>query len=117
MPSTEPLKNPGGRPRKYSTADEAAAANRRQNRGYYHNPSRLVGLAGPVDFVAYEHLPTSDIPSYTLPAIGLRTSPDIPIPPDRDIVEDCEEELEPEAYLTQDNLALEIAFVTNTSPQ
>ena len=28
---------------------------------------------------------------------------DIPIPPDRDIAEDCEEELEPEAYLTQDN--------------
>ena len=103
MPSTEPLKKPGGRPRKYSTADEAAAAKRRQNRGYYHNPSRPVGLAGPVDFVAYEPLPTSDIPSYTLPAIGLRTSPDIPIPPDRDIVEDCEEELEAEAYLTQDN--------------
>ena len=103
MPSTEPLKKPGGRPRKYSTADEAVAAKRRQSRGYYHNPSRPVGLAGPFDFDAYEPLPTSDIPSDTLPAIGLRTSLHIPIPRDRDIAEDCEEELEPEAFLTQNN--------------
>ena len=118
MPSTETLKKLCGRPRKYSTADEAAAAKRRQNRGYYHNPSRPVGLAGPADFVAYEPLPTSDIPSYTLRAIGLRTSPDIPIPPDRDIVEDCEEELEPEAYLTQHNpLELQLQIPYTRSPK
>ena len=85
------------RPPKYSTADEAAATKRWQSRGYYHNISHPVGLAGPVDFVAYEPLPTSDIPS-DMPAIGLRTSLHIQNPPDRDIAEDCEEELEPEAY-------------------
>ena len=118
MPSTEPLKKPGGRPRKYSTADEAVAAKRRQSRGYYHNPLRPVGLAGPFDFDAYEPLPTCDIPSDTLPAIGLRTSLHIPIPRDRDIAEDCEEELEPEAFLTRTTpLELQLQIPCMRSPK
>lgn len=95
------MKKSGGRPRKYSTAEEAAAAKRRQNWGYYHNLSHSAVPSGLADFITYEPPLPSDVPTYTRPSIGLRTSPDIPIPPENNIVDDLEGELEPAPYPPQ----------------
>jgi hypothetical protein len=75
-----PPKKAGGRPRKYSTAEEARRANlegnRRRRRLQQSQPM------GPADFIAYEPQLHADIPAETPLETGLRISRDIRIPPD-----------------------------------
>ena len=80
-----PPKKLGGRPRKYSTAEEARRANlegNRRRRQQQHQPVR------PVDFIAFEPQLQADIPAETPLETGLRTSRDIPIPLDPNAQQD-----------------------------
>ncbi|KFZ15728.1 hypothetical protein V502_05438 [Pseudogymnoascus sp. VKM F-4520 (FW-2644)] len=79
-----PSKNAGGRPKKYTTAEEARRAHldRKKRRRHQHTAP-----PGPVDFIAYEPTLSSDIPVDTSPQLGLRISPNIRIPPEHDVQE------------------------------
>jgi hypothetical protein len=74
-----PQKKAGGRPRKYSTVEEARRANlegNRRRRLQQRQPIR------PTDFIAFEPLLRVDIPTETPLETGLRTSCDVRIPLD-----------------------------------
>jgi hypothetical protein len=75
-----PPKPPGGRPRKYQSQEEAKKADLEKRR---LRRQRAQLFPGPADFIAYEPL-HPDIPLDTPPS-GLRISPDIPIPLDKDV--------------------------------
>lgn len=72
-----PPKQAGGRPRKYSTAEEAKRANLEGNRRRRLQRSQPIR---PADFIAYEPQLHADIPADTPLETGLRTSRDIRIP-------------------------------------
>jgi hypothetical protein len=82
MSSDKAGRGRGGRPRIFSK-EEAAASKRESNR---LSRLRKRQPAGPADFIAYEPL-LPDVPTETPPR-GLRTSPDIAIPPDDEVEED-----------------------------
>jgi hypothetical protein len=85
-----PLKRCIGRPKKYSTAEEARIANLEGNRRRRLEQSCLP--YGPADFIPYEPTLQSDVPTSTRPEIGLRISPDIQIPLGRDTQETSAEQ-------------------------
>ncbi|KAH7108851.1 hypothetical protein B0J11DRAFT_513064 [Dendryphion nanum] len=66
MSSGNPLKRPGGRPKKYSTAAAAAEAKKE------------------IEFIAYEPPLSEDVPNTTSSNLNLRISADVPIPRDGD---------------------------------
>jgi hypothetical protein len=74
-----PQKKLGGRPRKYSTAEEAKRANLEGNRRRRQQQRQPIG---PADFFAYEPQLHADIPAETPLETGLRTSRDVQIPVD-----------------------------------
>src|ERR1700732_2720585 len=74
-----PQKKAGGRPRKYSTAEEARRANLEGNRRRRLQQRQPIG---PTDFIAFEPQLHADIPAETPLETGLRTSRDIRIPLD-----------------------------------
>jgi hypothetical protein len=78
-----PPKRPGGRLAKYATQEAAAQAKKERNHYWYKQSCRQTG---PADFIPYQPSLYSGIPADTPPGIGLRTSPDIRIPQDRDIL-------------------------------
>ena len=74
-----PQKKAGGRPRKYSTAEEARRANLEGNRRRRLQQSQPIR---PTNFIAFEPQLHADIPAETPLETGLRTSRDIRIPLD-----------------------------------
>ena len=79
-----PIKNLGGRPRKYATKEEARQADI-EGRQHRRQQARL---AGPADFIAYQPLLHLNIPADTPRNIGLRTSCNIQIPQDCHVQQD-----------------------------
>ena len=67
---------PRGRPRKYSADEDRAEARRRANQAHYLR--RTQGVTRP-DFIHHAPAPP-DAPAATPSGIGLRISPDIPVP-------------------------------------
>ena len=74
-----PQKKASGRPRKYSTAEEARRANLEGNRRRRLQQSQPIG---PADFIVFEPQLHADIPAETPLETGLRTSRDVRIPLD-----------------------------------
>ena len=77
MSLDQPLKKRGGRPRIHASSEAAAQAKKDRNRRWYERSRQL---AGPADFIAYEPLLHSNVPTDTPPETGLRTN--IPVPQD-----------------------------------
>ena len=71
---------PGGRPKKYLTAEAKADAKRRHNREDYLR-RRNCPLQSRPDFIHYAPAPLG-VPTITRTDLGLRTSADVPVPRD-----------------------------------
>lgn len=86
-----------GRPRKYATTQAASNARKQRDRDRYLHKRQP---QAPPAFIAYEPVLPSSVPTETPADIGLRISPDIPIP--RETAEQCGETLREPPRATKD---------------
>lgn len=77
-PTSAPPKRARGRPRVHTNTVSAAEARKTRDQQRYAR----VRQCAPAEYIAYEPSCSPDVPAETPPALGLRISPDIPIPQD-----------------------------------